>query len=239
MEIILIPGLWLDGSSWDQVVPALTRAGHSVRALTLPGLSAAAADRSAIGLADHVRAVADAIDATSPAAGKVALVGHSAGAAIGYAAVDQRPERVSRLICVGGFPVADGSPIADGFPASNGEVPLPDWSAFDDADLVDLDDTARAAFRARAIPSPARVTSEPQRLSDERRYAVPVTTICTEFRSEMLMGWIETGAPPVQEYTKIREVDFVDLPTGHWPQFTRPEALATAILTSLDGTAAA
>ena len=34
MDIILIPGLWLDGSSWHKVVPFLERAGHRVVALT-------------------------------------------------------------------------------------------------------------------------------------------------------------------------------------------------------------
>jgi hypothetical protein len=29
--IFLIPGLWLDGSSWDDVVPAVERAGHRVQ----------------------------------------------------------------------------------------------------------------------------------------------------------------------------------------------------------------
>jgi pimeloyl-ACP methyl ester carboxylesterase len=112
----------------------------------------------------------------------------------------------------------------------NGEVPLPDWSDFDDQDLVDLDDKLRAAIRERAIPSPARATQDPQRLSDERRYDVPVTVISTEFTSELLQGWIKQGLAPVQEFTKIRDVEYVDLPTGHWPQFTRPEELARAIL---------
>jgi uncharacterized damage-inducible protein DinB len=31
----------------------------------------------------------------------------------------------------------------------------------------------------------------------------------------------------------VREVEFVDLPTGHWPQFTRPADLAQAIVTSI------
>ncbi len=38
MDIILIPGFWLDGSSWDEVVPALEQAGHRTHALTLPGM---------------------------------------------------------------------------------------------------------------------------------------------------------------------------------------------------------
>ncbi|MDQ3734357.1 MAG: alpha/beta hydrolase, partial [Actinomycetota bacterium] len=57
MDIILIPGLWLDGSSWSEVAPALEQAGHRVRALTLPGLESVNADRSGIRLKDHVDAV--------------------------------------------------------------------------------------------------------------------------------------------------------------------------------------
>ena len=36
----------------------------------------------------------------------------------------------------------------------------------------------------------------------------------------------------MRELAKIRDVEYADLPTGHWPQFTRPEDLARAILAS-------
>jgi len=232
MDIILIPGLWLDGSSWEKVVPVLAQVGHRTHPLTLPGMESQDADRSGITLRDHADAVIAAIDAVDPAGGKVVLVGHSAGGAIAHAAVDARPDRVARVVYVGGFPTGDGAAVADGYPAENGEVPLPDWSAFEDEELADLDDTARAAFRARAIPSPAHVTRDPQQLTDERRYDVPVTVIATEFTSAMLRTWIARGEHPVREFTKIRDVDYVDLPTGHWPQFTRPEDLGRAILGS-------
>jgi pimeloyl-ACP methyl ester carboxylesterase len=230
MDIILIPGLWLDGSSWEKVVPALEQAGHRTHPLTLPGMESKDADRSRITLRDHVDAVVEAIDSVDPAEGKVLLVGHSGGCGIAHAAVDARSDRIARAVYVGGFPTGDGGTVADGYPAENGEVPLPDWSAFEEEDLVDLDDEGRRAFRERAIPSPAQVMSDPQRLSDEGRYDVPVTVICTEFTSEMLRGWIERGLAPVREFTSIRDVEYVDLPTGHWPQFTRPEELARAIL---------
>ncbi len=229
MDIILIPGLWLDGSSWDEVVPALERAGHRTHALTLPGMESKDADRSEITLRDHVDAVVAAIDACGSDA-QVVLVGHSAGCGIAHAAVDARPDRVARAVYIGGFPTGDGLALVDGFPVENGEVPLPDWSAFEEEELVDLDDEGRRAFRERAIPSPAHVTSDPQQLCNERRYDVPVTVISTEFTSAMLREWIEQGLAPVREYAKIRDVTYVDLPTGHWPQFTRPEELARAIL---------
>jgi pimeloyl-ACP methyl ester carboxylesterase len=232
MDIILVPGLWLDGSSWGAVTPLLEAAGHRPHALTLPGMEAKDADRSQVTRQDQVEAVVRAIDAADVA---VILVGHSAGAGIAHAAVDARPERVARGIYVGGFPVGDGFSDPDGFETVNGEIPLPDWSAFEDEDLADLDEEGRAEFRRRAVPSPARVLADPQRLSDERRYAVPVTAICTEFSSEMLRGWIDRGLEPVREFTRIRDVTFVDLPTGHWPQFTRPQELAQVILETING----
>ena len=37
MDIVLIAGLWLDGSAWDDVVPELEQLGHRGIPLTLPG----------------------------------------------------------------------------------------------------------------------------------------------------------------------------------------------------------
>lgn len=229
MDIILIPGLWLDASSWDEVVPVLEKAGHRAHPLTLPGMESRDADRSSVTRKDHVDAVVNAIDSVDD---PVVLVGHSMGAGLAYAAADARPDRAARMIYVGGFPDEDGS--SSDFPSVDGEIPLFDWSDFDEADLADLDEAALAEFRERAIPSPARVTSDPQRLSDQRRYDVPVTVVCTEFSAEALKGWIGEGMEPVREFTKINEVDYVDLPTGHWPQFTKPAELGRVILDAID-----
>jgi pimeloyl-ACP methyl ester carboxylesterase len=54
MVLLLIPGFWLDATSWDRVVPLLERAGHEVRALTLPGLRSRDEPRGHITLADQV-----------------------------------------------------------------------------------------------------------------------------------------------------------------------------------------
>ena len=232
MDIILIPGLWLDGSSWDEVVAVLEQAGHRAHPLTLPGMQSKDADRSGITLRDHVDAVIGVIDSLDPAGGKVVLAGHSGGGLIAHAAADARPDCVARVVYVDSVPVGDGKPINDELPAENGEVPLPDWELFDDEDLFDLDDELRAAFRERAIPSPVHVTRDPQRLSDDRRYDVPITVIACEFPSAMIREWIEGGHPYVQELAKIRDVEYVDLPTGHWPQFTKPQELGRAILAS-------
>jgi pimeloyl-ACP methyl ester carboxylesterase len=178
-------------------------------------------------------AVVGVIDSFNPAEGQVVLVGHSGGGAVAHAAVDARPDRVARVVYVDSGPLGEGGVINDELPAVNGEVPLPDWSLFEQEDLVDLDDELRAAFRERAIPTPVHVTSDPQHLSDERRYDVPVTVIACEFPSAKLREWMKQGHPYVRELAKIRDVDYIDLPTGHWPQFTRPEELGRAILASV------
>jgi pimeloyl-ACP methyl ester carboxylesterase len=252
VEIVLVPGLWLDASSWDRVTPALERAGHTTRPLTLPGLGARDADRSEIGLADHAAAVVAAIDAgvdagveagvaagvaaTGEPAGpdaKVAVVAHSVGCGVAHAAVDSRPDRVARVFHVGGFPTPAGRSVAPFFTPEDGELPLPEWSDFDEADLRDLDDAARAAFRDRAVPSPGRLATDVQQLADERRYDVPVTAVCPEYTAADLQAWVTGGEAPVAELARIHDVEYVDLPTGHWPQLTRPEDLAELIVARL------
>ena len=232
MNIILVHGLWLDGSSWDEVVPVLEQAGHRTHAPTLPGMEARDADRSEVTLRDHVDDVVGVVDSLDSVEGKVVLVGHSAGGALIHAAVDARPDRVACVVYVAGEPRGDGD-VGGDYPVEDGEVPFPDWSFFDEEMLVDLDHEQRAALRERAIPSPERVTRDPQRLSDERRFDVPATVIACEFPSAMFRQWIEEGHPGAQELAKLRDVEYVDLPSGHWPQFTRPEQLGRAILASL------
>jgi pimeloyl-ACP methyl ester carboxylesterase len=233
MDIILVPGLWLHGSSWDAVTPTLEKAGHRVRALTLPGLESKDADRSGITLADHVGAVVVAID---EADGPVLLVGHSAGSGIAHAAVDARPDRVARVVYVGGFPSADGEALLGGLPAENGEVPMPDWAELgEEANVVDFDDESLARFYADAIPVPEKVVTDKVRLSDERRYDVPVTAVCPEYTADQLRDWVKEGH--VSELAAIREVEYVDIGGGHWPQFTQPDNLAQAILDAADRTA--
>lgn len=120
-------------------------------------------------------------------------------------------------------------------PVVDGVVPLPDWSFFDEEMLVGFDEAAKAEFRERSIPVPERVARDAQRLSDERRYEVPITVVACEYPSEMIREWIGQGHPGTKELAAIRRVDYIDLPTGHWPQLTRPDELARAILGSVGG----
>ncbi|RWZ46173.1 alpha/beta hydrolase [Labedella phragmitis] len=235
MDIILVPGFWLDASSWRDVTPALEAAGHHVHPLTLPGLESVDADRGGIGLRDHVDVVVAAVDTLSEESGeRVVLVGHSGGGAIIHAAVDARPDRVARAIYVDSGPLGAGGVINDELPSDGDDVPLPPWELFEDADLVDLTDELRVQFRSRAVPEPLRVTSDVQELNDERRFDVPVTVIACEFPSSLLREWIAGGHPYVAELARVREVEYLDLPTGHWPQFTKPAELGDLLVGAVD-----
>ena len=226
MDVVLVPGFWLDASSWDEVLPAIVEAGHTVHPLTLPGLESRDASRAGIGLDDHIDFVAGRVDALD---GDVVLVGHSGGGAVIHGVADRRPDRIARNVYVDSGPQPEGEPINEELPLEGDEIPLPAWDVFTESDLVDMNEQIRADFAARAVPQPQRVATDPISYCDERRLDVPATIICCEFPSQVLRDAAEGGEPWAAEVSRLRDVEYVDLPTGHWPQFTRPAELGRAI----------
>lgn len=231
MDVILIPGFWLDATSWAGVVPAIAATGHPVHALTLPGLESADADRSGIGFADHVAAVVAAIDAAD---GPVVLVGHSGGGGIASVAADARVERVARVVYVDSGPIGEGGSINGSLPVVDGEVPFPGWESgeFDPTEYADLDAEQRALIE-NGPAEPAGVTSDPAHLTDERRYGIPQTMIASTMTAEDIEGLIAGGHPYMAEFGRMTDREIVELPAGHWPQLTRPDDLAAAIVAAI------
>jgi pimeloyl-ACP methyl ester carboxylesterase len=218
VDILLIAGLWLDGSAWDAVVPELEALGHRPVPLTLPGQGDGSASAT---LDDQVAAVVSAVDAAS---GDAMVVGHSAACALAWLAADARPEKVAKAVLIGGFPSADGEPYADFFETRDGAMPFPGWGPFEGPDSADLDEEARRSIAAAAIPVPEGVTKGLVRLADERRFDVPVVLVCPEFTPAQAKEWIGSGDLP--ELAKIRNLELVDIDSGHWPMFTQPAELA-------------
>lgn len=217
MDIILIAGLWLKVSAWDDVVSELRRRGHRPIPLALPG----ADDNSPTAtLEDQVAAALAAVDdADMPM-----VVGHSAASSLAWMVADRRASAIERVVMIGGFPDADGGTYADFFDMENGVMPFPGWGPFDGADSADLDKATREGIAAAAVPVPEQVATGVVRLTDERRYDVPVTLICPEFTPDDVKTWIKDGQIP--ELAAARNVSYVDLDSGHWPMFTRPADLA-------------
>src|ERR1700761_1177216 len=226
MEILLIGGLWLDASAWDAVVPPLTARGHRVTAVSLPGQGAEPAQAT---LEDQRAAIVAAIDA---AGGPALVVGHSAASTLAWMAADARPELGIGAVMIGGFPSGDGATYAAFFPMADGVMPFPGWEPFAGPDSADLDSDAREAIAAAAISVPEGVAAGTVRLADERRYTVPVTLICPEFGPDDARAWVDGGDVP--ELTRATSVRYVDIDSGHWPMFTRPDELARLIDAAAD-----
>lgn len=223
MDVILVPGLWLDASSWRDVAERLSAAGHRSHALTLHGLNSREANRRGMMLADHVAEIVSAIDR---AGGPVVLVGHAESCGLVHAAVNRRPERVVRAIYVGGLPTVHGAHVLSGFTvdARGTTTKTAGYRAVD---------PSLAGLYRRMTENSSHVLDEVQRLTDDRRFDVPVTVVANEFTADDVRRWMAANIDPARELLMIREVSLVDLPSGHWPQIERPADLSRIILDAI------
>jgi pimeloyl-ACP methyl ester carboxylesterase len=222
--IILVPGFWLGAWAWDEVAALLRADGHDVAAITLPGLESADADRSRITMADHVDAIVKAVLA---AASPVVLAVHSASGFSGYAASDRVPDRIAAMVYVD---TAPGKGALD--PEFEGvEKPMV-WNEIEAEENLDgLSEEQKETFRQRAVPVPGGVVREGAELTNDARRDIPSTLICTGYTSADYKKY--AGEHP--EWTwlagipELRNATWVDLPTSHWPMWSRPQELAAII----------
>jgi pimeloyl-ACP methyl ester carboxylesterase len=221
--IILVPGFWLGAWAWDEVVSTLRADGHEVTALTLPGLESAEADRSQITLADHVDAICEAIKA---AGAPVVLAVHSGAGAPGYAASDRVPDRIAAMVYVDSGPATDAmQPDFDGIEL---RLPAPEQLAAEE-NLDGLSEEQLEMFRQRAVPEPAGVLRDAPELTNDARLDVPTTAICTGYSSDDYKAAVEQGQSWLGGFGELRNITWVDLPTSHWPMWSRPRELAEII----------
>jgi pimeloyl-ACP methyl ester carboxylesterase len=220
--IVLVPGFWLGAWAWDEVAEALRTDGHDVTALTLPGLESADTDRSRVTLADHVDAICEAV---SSAGQPVVLAVHSATGFSGYAASDRIPERIAAMVYVD---TAPGKGALD--PDFEGEeLPL-NWESIEEEENLDgLSEEQKETFRQRAVPVPGGILRESVELTNEARRDIPSTIICTGFTAEQYKESAKEGYSFLAGLPELRNVTWVDLPTSHWPMWSRPQDIARII----------
>ena len=221
--IILVPGFWIGAWAWDEVAAALRAAGHDVTALTLPGLESVDADRSAITFADHVDAICDAVTA---AGRPVVLAVHSGAGAPGYAVTDRIPEQIAAMVYVDTGP-AKGALDPD---FSAVEKPMPSLEKLAAEENVDgLTKEQLETFRRRAVSEPGAALRGSAELTNDARLDVPSTVICTGYTSAQYKDAVKEGQTWLGGLNELRNVTYVDLPTSHWPMWSRPKELAVII----------
>jgi len=230
-HFVLVPGLWLGAWAWDRVAESLRGAGHLVTAVTLPGLEPTVTDRSMIGLSDHIESLAATVADAGPSA---VLVAHSGAGKVASGVLDRDPQAVQRAIYVDSGPSADGD--GEEVPPEVTERPLPTWDEFaaNGASLDGLSPADLETFRARAVPHPAAVLRDRIELHhDDARRAVPSTIIACSIPAAVVADLAREGHAMFAEVAQLTDLDYLDLPTGHWPMWSRPTDLADALLRSV------
>ncbi|MGE3074963.1 MAG: alpha/beta fold hydrolase [Dehalococcoidia bacterium] len=221
--IILVPGFWLGAWAWDEVADLLRADGHEVVALTLPGLESVDSDRSAITLEDHVDAICQAVEA---AGRPVVLAVHSGASVPGYGASDRMPERIAAMVYV------DTAPATGAIDPEREGVEVELWSpeVLAESENIDgLSEEQLATFRRRAVPQPGAAFREGPNLSNPARLDIPSTVICTGFSSEQYKEAAQAGYPWMNGLNEVKNLTYIDLPTSHWPMWSRPKELAEII----------
>ncbi|HVX21392.1 MAG TPA: alpha/beta fold hydrolase [Acidimicrobiales bacterium] len=223
--MVLVHGGWMGGWSWREVAPRLRRMGHEVHTPTLTGLG----DRvhllsGEVSAATHARDVADTLHFED--AGDAVLVGHSYAGVVITLAAERCPERIGHLVYLDAMVPADGQRLVDLMPPEavqwirsqrRGSV----WTHPPMA--MDLDGPGGADaswFTDRLVPQPANDVEVPIRLPSRAAERLRRTYVaCTGSTLNALFAGVVAG--PGWERR--------ELPTGHFPMLTDPDALAALL----------
>ena len=192
----LVAGAWLGGWAWAPVTRRLRDFGHDVYPVTLTGLGERAHLAGPdVDLDTHITDVVNTLEYDD--LHEVVLVGHS------YAGM-----------------VVTGA-------AGGWRLPMPSWAELQQggASLDGLGDTERARMRARATDQPFGTYTQPLRLTDPAREALPKLLVSNSFPLDQVRQLIAGGHPWFKELAGP-EWRLLELPTGHWAMFSRPGDLA-------------
>lgn len=231
---VLVPGFWLGGWAWRSVADKLRAGGHEVHAVTLTGMGDRVhLARPEIDLDVHVNDVLNLLRYED--LNDVVLVGHSyAGAVVIPAVADRAPERIAKLVFVDTGPLPDGTAQAEfdepdeqaataELVATHGDgwrLPPPPWEQV--AAGADLDEGVLAALVERSVPQPWATATTPVSLTGAWE-TLPRLGILCGFTEEQARAM---AAAPMFRHMAGDQWEFVELPTWHWPMFSRPADLA-------------
>jgi pimeloyl-ACP methyl ester carboxylesterase len=238
---VLVAGAWLGGWSWGPVAGRLRRNGHDVHPATLTGLG----DRShlatpQVDLDTYISDVVNLVEVEDLR--DVVLVGHSYGGHVATGVADRIPERISLLAYLDAGPSPDGTAFMDlQQPAAKElierlantggdgwRIPMPAWEELEGvmgASLKGLGPEQRARMRAHAAAQPLRTWTQPLSLKHPARDELAKLLITCSIPLAQVREMIAAGHPWFADLAGP-QWSFRELPTGHWPMFSVPDALA-------------
>lgn len=238
-NFVLIPGFWLGAWAWRDVTKILRSKNHEVFPVTLTGLG----ERVHLGTAEtdldtHVEDVVNIIKYNE--LDNVYLVGHSYAGILITQIADAVPEKIAKLIYVDTAPLPDGAALIDFYSpeqmekfeksiaeSGNGwKLPLPAWQDLDDGkNLLDLTDADKDLIGKLATAQPFNPARQKVSLKNPRRKDLPKLAIWCENSSEEVKELLKENLPLFSELND-ENFEFADLPTGHYPMFSRSAELA-------------
>lgn len=240
---VLVGGAWLGGWCWQPVARRLRDNGHDAYPVTLTGLGEREHLASPqVDLDTHITDVVNLIEFED--LHDVVLLGHSYGGIVVTGAADRIPERISRLVYLDTGPLPDGAVLIETFPpearrhierqveelGDGWRFPMPPPEELANmASLEGLDDDHMRLLRSRATPQPFGTYTQPLRLENPDREELPKVGILCSFSLDQVREMIASDSPLFRGLAGP-EWSFVELPTGHWPMFSRPEDLAELLL---------
>lgn len=229
--ILLIAGHWLGAWAWDEVLAHLPSENSRALAVTLPGLDPDDPGRAARTLHDQAAAILEALDRAGVSADQPAtVVAHSGANAPVSLVLDRHPELVHAVVWVDSGPVAPGSVFAPDLPGELEELPLPSFDALgQQASLEGLSAEVLERFRDRSVPEPGPVLRQPVELVNGARRKVRTLLVCCSLPSAQVLELTRAGHAMFAELAQLEQLEVIDLPTGHWPMWSRPGDLAEII----------
>jgi pimeloyl-ACP methyl ester carboxylesterase len=240
---VLVGGAWLGGWCWQPVARRLRDHGHDAYPVTLTGLGERVhLARPEIDLDTHITDIVNLVEFED--LHDVILLGHSYAGIVITGVADRIPDRISQLVYLDTAPLPDGVALIDTFPtearqrierqvAELGDgwrFPMPPWDELENmASLAGLDEAQLRLLRSRTVAQPFGTYTQPLRLENPAREALPKLLISCSFPLDQVHEMIAGGHPWFHELTGP-QWRFLELPTGHWPMFSIPEELATTLL---------
>ena len=240
---VLVGGGWLGGWCWQRVARRLRDDGHDAYPATLTGLGERMHLASPqVDLDTHITDVVNLIEFED--LHEVVLLGHSYGGLVVTGVADRVPERISELVYLDTGSLPDGTTLIETFPPElrehiEGQVeelgegwkwPMPPREVLANfGSLEGVDDIHLELLRSRATAQPFGTYTQPLRLENPAREDLPKLGIVCSFSLDQVREMIASGNPLFHGLAGP-EWRFVELPTGHWPMFSRPEDLAELLL---------